>query len=386
MVDVSKRIKKVPPYFFAELDRKKREAIKRGVDIITFGIGDPDRPTPQPIIDSLKKNVDNPSNHRYPAYDGSLEFKKSVARWYKERFNLELDPETEVMALIGSKEGIAHLYFAYIDEGDYSLVPDPAYPVYNTATIFAGGEPYTMPLLKENGFLPDFSKIPENILKKSKIMMLNYPNNPTGAICDLDLYEKAVEIGKKYDILICNDCAYQELAFDGYKAPSFLEAKGAMDVGIEFGSLSKPFNMTGWRIGYVVGNREAIKNLGVIKTNIDSGQFTAIQDAAITGLDSCSNYISDMNSVYKERRDLLVRGLKELGIEVDPPKASFYLWAPVPKGYTSTDFAALLLEKGGIIVGPGNAYGEYGEGFFRMALTVEADRIKEALDRMKKIL
>lgn len=380
----AERINKIPPYLFAEIDKKKAEAIKKGVDVISLGIGDPDLPTPDYIIESFFKAVKNPENHRYPAYEGSLEFRKAVADWYKKRFDVELDPETEVMALIGSKEGIAHIFLAYVDSGDYTLIPDPAYPVYKTATIFAGGQPYSMPLLAENDFLPDFDMIDKQIAKKAKLMFLNYPNNPTAAVADLGFFEKAVEFAKANDIIICHDSAYSEITFDGYKAPSLLQAKGGLDVGIEFGSLSKPFNMTGWRIGYAVGNREIISNLAIIKTNVDSGQFTAIQDASIEALRGPSDHIEKMIEIYRERRDIVIEGLKSIGIQVKPPKGTFYIWAPVPSNYTSTEFATLLLEKAGVIVTPGNAYGNQGEGYFRIALTVDKNRIIEAFDRIKK--
>ncbi|MDI3540615.1 MAG: LL-diaminopimelate aminotransferase [Thermosediminibacterales bacterium] len=380
------RIKKIPPYLFAEIDKKREAAIKRGVDVISLGIGDPDLPTPGYIIESLYRSVQNPANHQYPSYIGSLNFRKAVADWYRRRYNIELDPETEVMALIGSKEGIAHMFWAYIDPEDYALIPDPAYPVYKTGTIFAGGVPYIMPLRAENNFLPDLSAIGIEIAKKAKLMFLNYPNNPTAAVASLEFFQRVVDFAREHNILVCHDSAYIDITFDGYKAPSILQAQGAKDVCVEFGSLSKPFNMTGWRIGYAVGNKEALANLAVIKTNIDSGQFNSIQDAAIDALKGPEDQINRMIEVYKKRRDLVVDTLKNIGIDIEKPKGTFYIWAPVPHGYTSAQFAEMLLEQTGVIVSPGNAYGNYGEGYFRISLTISEARLIEALERMKKYL
>lgn len=380
------RIKKIPPYLFAEIDKKREAAIKRGVDVISLGIGDPDLPTPGYIIESLYRSVQNPANHQYPSYIGSLNFRKAVADWYRRRYNIELDPETEVMALIGSKEGIAHMFWAYIDPEDYALIPDPAYPVYKTGTIFAGGVPYIMPLRAENNFLPDLSAIGIEIAKKAKLMFLNYPNNPTASVASLEFFQRVVDFAREHNILVCHDSAYIDITFDGYKAPSILQAQGAKDVCVEFGSLSKPFNMTGWRIGYAVGNKEALANLAVIKTNIDSGQFNSIQDAAIDALEGPEDQINRMIEVYKKRRDLVVNTLKNIGIDIEKPKGTFYIWAPVPHGYTSAQFAEMLLEQTGVIVSPGNAYGNYGEGYFRISLTISEARLIEALERMKKYL
>ncbi len=381
---ISERLNRIPPYLFAEIDRKKAEAIKKGVDVISLGIGDPDLPTPDYIIESLYRGAKNPENHRYPSYEGSLRFREAVAHWYKKRYDVDLDPETEIMALIGSKEGIAHVFFAFVDPGDYTLIPDPAYPVYKTATIFAGGTPVAMPLKAENNFLPDLEGIPQDVVQKAKLMFLNYPNNPTAATADLEFFSRAVEFARKHELIICHDSAYMEITFDGYKAPSLMQVPGGKEVGIEFGSLSKPFNMTGWRIGYAVGSKEIISKLAVIKTNIDSGQFNAIQEAAVTALEGPDSHIHEMNRIYKERRDVAIRHLKELGIQVRPSNATFYIWAPVPEGYTSTEFAATLLEKAGVIVSPGNAYGDEGEGYFRIALTVDKQRITEAFERIKE--
>ncbi len=380
---VSERLEQIPPYLFAEIDRKIAEAKAKGIDIISLGIGDPDSPTLQPIVDEMHKAIDNPKNHDYPPYNGTEQFRKGACDWIKRRFGVELNPDTEMLANIGSKEAIAHVFFAYVDKGDYTLVPDPGYPVYHNATIFAGGTPYEMPLLEENGYLPDFDKIPEDIAKKSKLMFLNYPNNPTSATADLDFWKKAVDFCKKYDILLCSDMAYSEMTFDGYKAPSVLQVEGAKDVAIEFYSHSKSYNMTGWRVGFVCGNADAVKALGTIKNNIDSGTFKAIQQAATTAFTVDEKYITDLNNMYQERRDAAEEGFKELGWDIKPSKATFYLWLPVPKGMTSEEFVTVMLEKAHVVVPPGNGYGKYGEGYFRVALTKDVDTIKKCIQRMK---
>ncbi len=381
---VSERLEKIPPYLFAEIDRKIAEAKAKGLDIISLGIGDPDKPTLKPIVDEMHKAIDNPKNHDYPPYNGTEKFRKSACNWMKKRFGVELDPDTEMLANIGSKEAIAHVFFAFVDKGDYTLVPDPGYPVYHNATIFAGGTPYEMPLTEENGYLPDFDKIPEDIAMKSKIMFLNYPNNPTGAVANLDFFKKAVDFCKKYDILLCSDMAYSEMTYDGYKAPSVLQVEGAKDVAIEFYSHSKSYNMTGWRVGFVCGNAQAIKALGTIKNNIDSGTFKAIQDAASVAFDVDEKYINELNNMYQQRRDAAEEGFRELGWDIKPSKATFYLWLPVPKGMTSEEFVTLMLEKANVVVPPGNGYGKYGEGYFRVALTKDVDTIKECIRRMKE--
>lgn len=380
----SERLSKIPPYLFAEIDRRIAEAKAKGVDIISLGIGDPDTPTIPTVVEEMHKAIDNPANHDYPPYDGTEQFKTASVKWMKERFGVSLDAKNQILANIGSKEAIAHVFFAFVDEGDYTLVPDPGYPVYKNATIFAGGTPYSMPLLAENNFLPDFDKIPEDIARKSKLMFLNYPNNPTGAVCDLDLFKKAVAFCKKYDILLCHDQAYCEMTYDGYVAPSVLEVEGAMDVAIEFFSHSKSYNMTGWRVGFVAGNTEAIKALGTIKNNIDSGVFKAIQQAAAKAFEAPKEQIQKLNLMYKERKDVMEAGLKELGWDIKPSKATFYLWLPVPKGFTSEEFATVMLEKAGIVVPPGNGYGKYGEGYFRIALTKDVATLEKALQRMKE--
>lgn len=383
-MQLSERLNKIPPYLFAEIDRKIAEARAKGIDIISLGIGDPDTPTIPTVVAEMHNAIDDAKNHDYPPYNGTEQFRNASVAWMKKRFGVELDANTEMLANIGSKEAIAHVFFAFVDEGDYTLIPDPGYPVYKNATIFAGGTPYSMPLLAENKFLPDFDKIPEDVAKKSKLMFLNYPNNPTGATCELDLFEKAVAFCKKYDILLCHDQAYCEMTYDGYVAPSVLEVEGAKDVAIEFFSHSKSYNMTGWRVGFVAGNAQAIKALGTIKNNIDSGVFKAVQQAAAKAYDAPKEQIENLNKMYKERKDVAEAALKELGWDITPSKATFYLWLPVPKGYTSEEFATVMLEKAGVVVPPGNGYGSYGEGYFRIALTKDVETIKKAFSRMKE--
>ena len=380
---ISERLEKIPPYLFAEIDRKIAEAKAKGIDIISLGIGDPDTPTLAPVVAEMHKAIDNPKNHDYPPYNGTEKFRKAACDWMKKRFDVELNPDTEMLANIGSKEAIAHIFFAFVDKGDYTLVPDPGYPVYKNATIFAGGTPYSMPLKEENGYLPDFDKIPEDIAKKSKLMFLNYPNNPTGAVADLDFYKKAVDFCKKYDILLCSDMAYSEMTFDGYKAPSVLQVEGGKDVAIEFYSHSKSYNMTGWRVGFVCGNAGAVKALGTIKNNIDSGTFKAIQDAAAAAFTVDQSLIDSLNKMYQDRRDAAESGFRELGWDIKPSKATFYLWLPVLKGMTSEEFVTQMLEKAHVVVPPGNGYGSCGEGYFRVALTKDVDTIKECIRRMK---
>ena len=382
---IAQRIETVPPYLFTEIDKKKEEAIKRGVDIINLGIGDPDQPTPNNIIEKLIESVKDPKTHDCPPYEGTDEFRQAIVSWYKKRFGVDLDPDKEVMALMGSKEGIAHIFLAFIDPGDFSLIPDPGYPVYKTGTLSANGFPYIMPLLEENNFLPDLEEIDEEIAQRAKLMFINYPNNPTAAVANKDFFEKVVKFAKKYDILVCHDFAYSEMTFDGYKSNSFLEVEGAKDVGIEFHSLSKTYNMTGWRLGFAVGNKEAISVLSIIKTNIDSGVFKAIQEAGIEALTGPQDNIEKMNQIYTQRRDIVINGLNKLGWNIKPTKATFYIWIPTLNKMSSIEFANLLLEKTGIIVTPGIGYGDYGEGYVRIVLTVEEKRLEEAIERLKNL-
>ena len=380
MVDVSKRIKKLPPYLFAEIDRLKEEVISKGVDVIDLGVGDPDIPTPHEIVEEAKRAIEDPRNHKYPSYVGMIEFRQAVAGWYRRRFSVELDPESEVVSLIGSKEGIAHLPLAYVDQGDVVLVPDPGYPVYPVASMFAGGDVYRMPLLEKNGFLPDLDAIPEDVLRKTKLMFIGYPNNPTSACADAGFYSRVVELAREYGFVVASDNAYSEISYDGYKPISFLEVDGAKDVGIEFHSLSKTFNMTGWRIGFAVGNRDVISALGKVKTNIDSGIFQAIQVAGIYALKNAEKLNGPIRSVFQERRDSMAEALKRAGFEFKMPKATFYFWVKVPQGYTSSEFTKKLLSEKGIVVTPGNGFGEAGEGYFRISIT--SPRIEEAVERI----
>jgi len=384
-IEKAKRVAEIPPYLFAEIDRKKAEMRRKGMDLIDLGIGDPDIPTPQPIIDRLKKAADNPKHHRYPSYEGMIEFRTAVAQWYQKRFGVRLDAATEVLSLIGSKEGIAHIPLAFVNPGDTVLVPSPGYPVYRVSTLFAGGTPYFLPLRKETGFLPNLSEIPKSVAEKSKLLFINYPNNPTAAVAEKSFFEEVVAFARRYNIIVCHDAAYSEVAFDGYRPASFMEVEGAKEVGIEFHSLSKTFNMTGWRIGFAVGCPEIVSSLGRIKENIDSGLFQAIQEAGIEALNRFDTPLTEIIKIYEGRRNLMVKGLRELGLELEQPKASFYLWIRVPGKQTSSQFAALLLEKAGIVATPGNGFGDAGEGYIRMALTVDESRLKEAIERLKKL-
>ncbi|MCF8010815.1 MAG: LL-diaminopimelate aminotransferase [Clostridiales bacterium] len=377
------RVKNLPAYLFARIEKLLDEKREAGVDIISLGIGDPDLPTPDYIIDELKKEAEKGGNHRYPSSVGMIEYRKSVADWYKRRFGVDLDPQSEVVSLVGSKEGIAHISWCYLNPGDTVLVPDPAYPVYSGGSILAGAEPYYIPLKAENDFLPELNAIPADVAKKAKMIFLNYPNNPTGAVATEEFYKELVAFAKEYNILVCHDAAYSEIAFDGYKPLSFLEIPGAKDVGIEFHSVSKTFNMTGWRIGWAVGNPDVVGTLGRLKSNLDSGQFEAVQFAAMKGLDGTDDFVKEMCNVYQERRDVLIEGLNDMGWNLEKPKSTFYVWVPVPSGYTSESFMEAVLDKAGVVVTPGTGYGVQGQGYFRVALTVSKERIQEAMQRIK---
>jgi LL-diaminopimelate aminotransferase len=385
-VRLSDRVKNLPPYLFAAIDKMKQEAIAKGVDLIDLSIGDPDIPTPNHIVDSMKKAVENPVHHRYPSYEGMLSYREAVAGWYKKRFNVSLDPKTEIISLIGSKEGIGHIPLAFVNPKDVVLVPSPGYPVYPVGTLFAGGESYIMSLIEKNNFLPDFKEIPESVLKRSKLMFINYPNNPTSATAPKEFYMEAISLAKKYNIIICHDAAYSEVYYDNEKPISFLEIEGAKDVGIEVHSLSKTYNMTGWRIGFAVGNKDVIFGLGKIKTNLDSGVFQAIQEASVIALNTDNAILSKIRNTYQERRDVLYSGLKNLGLHVIKPKATFYLWTKVPSEFNSQSLVSHLLDKAGVLITPGNGFGAPGEGYVRFALTVNVERIKEAVERIKNSL
>lgn len=381
----AKRMESLPPYLFAEIDKKRQAAVDRGVDIINMGIGDPDQPTPKNIVDAMHDAINDPKTHNYPPYQGLKEFRQAVTSWFEKRFDQKFDADKECVSLIGSKEAIHNCILATVDQGDVALLPDPAYPVYKTSTLLSGGKPYITPLLEKNSWLPDLTKIPNDIARNANILMVGYPNNPTGAIAPLEFYDEVIAFAKKYDIIVLSDNAYSEITFDGYVAPSIFQAKGAKDVALEFHSLSKTYNMTGWRVGFAVGNEKVIKALSTIKTNIDSGIFKAIQRAAIAAFETPKEVIEKNLSLYKERRDVTVKRLKELGWDVKPIKGTFYVWLPIPSSFKkSADFATVMLDKCGIVVPPGVGYGEYGEGYFRIALTVDKKRIEEACSRMKK--
>ncbi|SPF33237.1 LL-diaminopimelate aminotransferase [Syntrophobacter sp. SbD1] len=384
-VTKAERVRLLPPYLFAEIDRLKADLVAKGADVINLGVGDPDLPTPPHIIEKLAETAKDPANHQYPSYSGMNDFRISVANWYKRRFGVELEPLSEVLTLIGSKEGLAHLPLALINPGDLALIPSPAYPVYHIATMFAGGESWFMPLLKKNGFLPDLDSIAPEVAARARLMFINYPNNPTGATADRDFYERVVRFAVRYGIIVCHDAAYSEMAFGGYRPMSFLEVPGAKEVGVEFHSLSKTYNMTGWRLGFAVGNSDVISALGQIKSNIDSGAFNAVQWAGIAALEGDQGPVAHMQKIYEERRDILIAGLKKAGLHPEIPKATFYVWCPTPPGYSSKDFTSLLLREAGIVTTPGSGFGEPGEGYVRMALTVSRERIMEAVERICKL-
>ncbi len=385
MLEYAQRIKALPPYLFAQIDQKKREKLSQGVDLIDLGVGDPDIPTPKPIVEAMQKAVEKPEHHRYPSYEGMLSFRQAVADWYKRRFGVELDPQREVVTLIGSKEGIAHFPLAFVNPGDVVLCPDPAYPVYKIGTLFAGGEPYILPLKEENGFLPDFKSVPKDVLKRAKIIWVNYPNNPTSATATESFYKELIDWARGNNIIVASDLAYSEIYFGNEKPMSILQIEGAKDIAIEFHSFSKTFNMTGWRLGMAVGNEKLVAGLGKVKTNVDSGQFQAIQEAGITALNLPEEELQKIRDTYKGRRSAMVKALEEVGLKVYPSDATFYLWIKVPEGYTSAEFVSRLLDECGIVCTPGNGFGEYGEGYFRISLTVPTQRLLEAVERIKRL-
>jgi LL-diaminopimelate aminotransferase len=381
----AQRIQELPPYLFAEIDKKKNALRARGVDIISLGIGDPDLPTPAHIVAKLREAAGNPANHRYPDYEGLLAFRQAAANWYRNRFGVSLDPEREVVSLIGSKEGIAHMPIAWVDPGDVVLCPDPGYPVYAVGTGFCGGVVHRMPLLKQNGFFPDLGAIPAAVARAAKMMWLCYPNNPTSATATRAFFQRAIDFARANEIIVCHDAAYSEIYFDGEKPISFLEIDGAREVGVEFHSLSKTYNMTGWRVGFAVGNAELIAGLGAVKTNVDSGVFQAVQEAAIAALDGDQSCVEEARNVYQSRRDLLLRALERAGLTATVPRATFYVWVETPKGHTSAEFATRVLEQTGVVITPGTGFGPSGEGFVRFSLTVNGDRLSEAISRIERM-
>ncbi|MCJ7491197.1 MAG: LL-diaminopimelate aminotransferase [Dehalococcoidia bacterium] len=379
----AKSIDQLPPYLFAEISRKIAAKRAEGADIVSFAVGDPDIPTPPHVIDALVEAARDPANHRYPESEGLPELRGAIAEWYEQRFGLSFDPETEVLPVIGSKEGIGHVPLCFIDPGDVALVPDPGYPVYSIATMFAGGRCHFLPLLEENDFLPDFNAVPADIADAAKLLWLNYPNNPTAAVAGIDFFQEAVAFARKHDIAVCHDGPYSEVAFDGYRPASFLQAEGAREVGIEFHSFSKTYNMTGWRIGMAVGNARMIDALRRVKSNLDSGIPQAIQRMAIAALEGPQDCIEEHNAVYQRRRDRLVEALRSMGLRVRLPQASLYVWARVPSGFTSASFAERLLDDLSIVVTPGTGYGATGEGYVRLSLTLPDDRLEEGLRRLR---
>jgi len=380
----SKRLDAIPPYLFAELERKIQAKKAEGVDVISLGIGDPDTPTPEFVIDALADAARDPATHQYPSNRGRPEFRQGVADFYKRRFGVTLDPDTEIIPALGAKECIFNLNLAFLDPGDTALASDPGYPVYTGGPLLSGAEPVLMPLVPELGFAPDLDAISDPA--SAKLMFLNYPNNPTGAIAPDGLFERAVEFGRQHDILVVHDASYTEISFDGYRPPSFLETSGAKEVGVEVFSLSKAYNMTGWRTAAIVGNAEAIEAYWRLKTNIDSGMFEAVQLAAVAALRDGDETAKQMSAIYQRRRDLVCGALNDIGVDVTPPKGTIYVWAPVPDGHTSASYCELVLEESGVVVSPGGAYGQSGEGWFRISLTVPDERLTEAVERMRSSL
>jgi LL-diaminopimelate aminotransferase len=380
-VRIAERVRALPPYLFAELDRKIAAKRQAGIDVISLGIGDPDLPTPRHVVEALQEAVEDPTTHQYPSYYGLPALREAIAKFYARRFGVELDADTEVLPLIGSKEGVAHLAFAFIDPGDEAFVPDPGYPVYSISVMLAGGRPVSMPLDASNGFLPDFDELTPS--SNTKLLWIDYPSNPTAAVAELPFFERAVAFALEHAMLLSHDAAYSEITFDGFVAPSVLQVPGAKDVAIEFGSLSKTYNMTGWRVGFVVGNAEAIRALGTLKTNLDSGIFNAVQRAAVAALEGPIDHVEHMRAVYQKRRDVVVSAFQDIGIDVEPPLGSVYVWVPTPRHRTAVGFADELLEQAAVVVSPGTGYGPHGEGFVRISLTVSDRQLEEAMARIR---
>jgi LL-diaminopimelate aminotransferase len=377
------RLDAVPPYLFAELERKIADARARAIDVISLGIGDPDLPTPEALIERMATEIRDPATHQYPTNRGSPEFRAAVAEFYKARFGVDLDPATEVLAVLGGKEGVAHVALACLDPGDICLAPDPGYPPYTAGPVFAGAGVHYLPLAEVRGFLPDLDAIPADVVAKANLLYLNYPNNPTGAVVAEGLFDQAVEFARANDVVVVHDNAYSELCFDGYRAPSFLETTGAKDVGVEIFSLSKGWNMTGWRCALMAGNAEVVERYRHLKTNLDSGMFEALQRVAATALTDLRDFPREMSAVYERRRDLVIEALRAIGLDVTPPRATPYVWVRVPEGFTSASFTELVLEKAAVVVSPGPAYGPSGEGFVRLSLTVGDEQLSEAVRRIE---
>ena len=382
----SRRLDQVPPYLFAELERKISSMESEGIDVISLGIGDPDLPTPAPVIEAAARAMRDPETHDYPTNHGTRVFREAVADFYRDRFGVELEVEGEIVPVLGGKEGVSHVALICLDPGDLCLAPDPGYPPYTSGPLFAGSEPYYLPLEEENGFLPDLDSIPTDVLGRANLLFLNYPNNPTGAIVQNGYFERAVEFAHANDLIVVHDNAYSEICFEGYRAPSFLETRGAKDVGIEIFSLSKGWNMTGWRCALMAGNAEVVERYRQLKTNIDSGMFEAMQAAAVAALTEARDFPAEMSDVYERRRDLVTEALRAISLHVTPPLATPYFWARVPEGYTSGSFSELVLERAAVVVSPGSAYGPSGEGFVRISLTVPDDQLEEAVSRIESAL
>jgi LL-diaminopimelate aminotransferase len=383
---VADRVENLPPYVFAQLGQRIQELMASGRDVIRLDIGSPDLPPPEPVIAAMCRSAGDPSHHGYGGYYGTPALRQAIARYYEQRFGIDLDPRKQVTPLIGSKEGIANVALAFVDRGQVVLVPDPGYPTYTLGTLLAEGVPYRVPLLAEKDFLPDLESIPSDVARSAKILWLNYPNNPTGAIAPLEFFERAVAFAHKYELLVCHDNPYCDVAFDGYTAPSLLQVPGAMEVALEFNSLSKTYNMAGWRVGMAVGNAQAVDALARTKTNIDSGIFRPIQDAAVLALTGDQTWLRDRNAIYQERRDLILAMLEEIGIQAERPLASLYVWPVVPDGYSSVEFAAELLEEIGISITPGSVFGPHGEGYVRISVGMSTERIQEAMERFKRFM
>tara|TARA_Y100000590_G_scaffold404641_1_gene492333 strand:- start:310 stop:1476 length:1167 start_codon:yes stop_codon:yes gene_type:complete len=381
----AERVENLPPYLFVGISRAIAKKKDQGIDVISFGIGDPDMPTPEPVLEALYAGAKKPANHKYPESEGLPEFRARAAKFYSDRFGVSLNPETEIINLIGAKEGIAHAALCFIDPGDISISPDPAYPVYEIGTMFAGGTTHFVTLKEKNGYLIDFSDIPNDVAKKAKTLWINYPNNPTGAIAPLSFFDEAVKYCKEFDIALLHDAAYTEVTYDGYVAPSVLQAEGAMDIAMEFHSLSKTANMTGWRVGFAAGNPDMVNALMRVKSNIDSGLSQANQEMGMAALDLPSEWLDNNNEVYRKRRDKVVSVLNEIGVPAEAPKGALYIWTPIPEGYTSAEFAQKLLDEADVVVTPGNGYGPGGEGYIRLSLTIPDDQIDEGLRRLTKL-
>jgi LL-diaminopimelate aminotransferase len=380
-VKFAKRLDAVPPYLFAELERKVTEAEQAGVDVISLGIGDPDLPTPPAVIEALAEAARDPRTHQYPTNHGTEEFRAAGAGFYRDRFGVELDPDGELIPVLGGKEGVGHIALACLDPGDVCLAPDPGYPPYTSGPVFAGATVHYLPLREESGFLPELDSAPD-----AKLLYLNYPNNPTGATAELEFFEHAVQVARERDLIVVHDNAYSEVAFDSYRPPSFLEVDGAKEVGVEIFSLSKGWNMTGWRAGLVAGNPEIVERYRQLKTNLDSGMSEAVQHAAAIALTEEREFPREISEVYARRRDLLAGGLREVGLDVNVPRATPYFWVAVPEGHTSTSFTELMLEQASVLVSPGDSYGPSGAGYVRLSLTVPDSRLEEAVDRMTRAL